>query len=238
MCISLNINPDILAKYGGGLIAGDPKPRVAPGTTPTSGGAIPSTAPMTPPPKNPLLNPDWASQPSTLTPTATGPTNSSQPGWIDTHGATHDENAQINALNNGATGLINAGTDKLKQDQNTSQQLIDTLNSSTNGLLAGLQEQNKTLATLLSSQSGDFAKQQSALVDAQKQQAQAATDTANAILQSRNQAVQGVKKPNFAEVLRKQKVANSGGLSSTMLTGPTGVSAGSMSLGFNTLLGS
>lgn len=45
------------------------------------------------------------------------------------------------------------------------------------------------------------------------------------------------KSPNLGAILGKNQLATGGGVGSTMLTGPNGVSAGSMSTGGDTLIG-
>jgi uncharacterized protein HemX len=45
------------------------------------------------------------------------------------------------------------------------------------------------------------------------------------------------QKPNVAAILARAATMGNGGLSSTMLTGPTGVSTGSLNLGKTSLLG-
>lgn len=79
---------------------------------------------------------------------------------------------------------------------------------------------------------------------AQKAQADQATQSAAAIkaLQDGQKAAadsvgQASKKPNYAATLKRNKELNSTGISSTMLTGPGGVSNSSLTLGLTSLVG-
>lgn len=73
--------------------------------------------------------------------------------------------------------------------------------------------------------------QKAATVQAEKQ----AADTKAANERAINRANQ--KTPDLAAILGMNKTATGGGVGSTMLTGPGGVAAGTLSLGRNTLLG-
>jgi hypothetical protein len=67
------------------------------------------------------------------------------------------------------------------------------------------------------------------------QAAKNAADTKAANERAINAANQ--KSPDLAAIAASNKALASGGVGSTMLTGPTGVAAGSLDLGKNTLLG-
>lgn len=73
--------------------------------------------------------------------------------------------------------------------------------------------------------------QQQAMMQAERQAAETKAQNERAI----NRANQ--KSPDLAAIFGFNKVGQGGGVGSTMLTGPSGVPAGTMSLGRNTLLG-
>lgn len=70
---------------------------------------------------------------------------------------------------------------------------------------------------------------------AQKQAEKQAADTKAANERAFNAA--NAKKPDIFALMNNNRAAQGGGVGSTMLTGPGGVPAGTMSLGKNTLLG-
>jgi uncharacterized protein HemX len=84
--------------------------------------------------------------------------------------------------------------------------------------------------------------------NAQQKKALAAQNTAqqqaeaNSLSTERQSAVAenaaNQQKPNVSAILARAATMGNNGLSSTMLTGPTGVSAGNLNLGKQTLLGS
>lgn len=120
------------------------------------------------------------------------------------------------------TNLVNTFTDLTKQL--TTQ--IGQTQTDTTKLISGLQT--------------DFANQQTSLLQG-FEKAQAAQAAQMAELTKAMQAAalggQERKRPNYGAALARNKQLNSGGLSATMLTGPTGVSSGAMTLGRTNLLG-
>lgn len=151
----------------------------------------------------------------------------------------------------GSQGYTVPGTEKATPEQ----EQADLLTSITKGVSDAMGEMQgqtkaqldalKALSTSVTGAAGaqqeKFAKSQAELL-AQMEAAQAESAAAMQkaiadMINARNQNAQPEKKPNYARALAKNKALNSGGLSSTMLTGAQGVAPGSMSLGLTSLLG-
>lgn len=132
--------------------------------------------------------------------------------------------------------LMEAKTQR-EADQRQQKSLLEALTAASDNQIKALAEQNKTLLGQLTLQGEGFAKSQESLVQAQKDATLQAAKTAEAVLKQRDQQAQAVKRPNYTEIMRRQKALNSGGLSSTMLTGAGGVAPGALPLGGVSLLG-
>lgn len=114
---------------------------------------------------------------------------------------------------------------------------VDSLKTSQTDILKQLQTQNTSLTGLITNQANQFQRSQTDLL-AQFQSAQEASAKQMADLVAQlNSNGQPAKKPNYARALAQNKALNSGGLSSTMLTGPAGVASTAMTLGRTSLLG-
>lgn len=143
------------------------------------------------------------------------------------------------------------GTDTTTPEQ----QQADLITSLTNGVgtaMAEMQKQaqsqvdelkamNTSLTATIGQQQAQFASSQAELMaQVQKTQAEQTTAMQKALadmIKARDGNAQPAKKPNYARAMARNRELNSQGLSSTMLTGPRGVTPGSMSLGLTSLLG-
>lgn len=146
-------------------------------------------------------------------------------------------------------------SDQASEQPSPEDQQADLLTSLTKGFedtLAKLQGESKaqldSLANLNTSLVGQigamqdgFAKSQQELLDQMNAAQAAQADTMRKAIQdminAQNQTGQKAKTPNYSRALSRNRDLNSGGLGSTMLTGPAGVSNASLTLGRTSLLG-
>ena len=121
------------------------------------------------------------------------------------------------------------------------QDTITQLQNESRTQLEGLAQMNQGLVGQIGEMQAKFGQSQAELLDemnkASKEQSEAMSKALKELINAQNRTGQKAKAPNFAKALAKNRDLNSGGLSSTMLTGPTGVSPGAMSLGATSLLG-
>lgn len=108
-------------------------------------------------------------------------------------------------------------------------------------LTTTIADQKRDTTTLIDNLTTQFSNKQTDLLNGfqQAQAAQAAQMTAltKQMTDTVNGTGQAKKKPDYQAALARSRDLNSAGLGATMLTGPTGVAAGSMSLGATSLLG-
>jgi hypothetical protein len=124
------------------------------------------------------------------------------------------------------TNLTKGFTDALSQAQ-----------GQTTSLIAQMQQQQTALQNTMAQQTMDYQKSQGDLLAGfQKAQEAQAKQMADLVAQL-NSTAQPQKTPNYSAALAKNKALNSGGLSSTMLTGATGVNTQALTLGKTSLLG-
>lgn len=139
-----------------------------------------------------------------------------------------------------------------KTPEQTAQEMLDKLTgavttavtgvqSQTKSIVDGLTAQNTALTGQIAQQTAQFKTQQGALLQgfqqAQADNAKAMADLMKQMSDVQNQNTQAAKKPNYARALANNKALNGGGLSSTMLTGASGVAPTSLTLGRTSLLG-
>jgi hypothetical protein len=137
--------------------------------------------------------------------------------------------------------LTSTANNQLTALQAGNQQLVTSLTAGFNTQLDELRNQNATLTTAITGQADGFAKSQADLLEkmtaAQAQTSQELQGALREFTKSGERTGQQSKKPNYARALATNKALNSGGLSSTMLTGAGGVPNTSLTLGRTSLLG-
>jgi hypothetical protein len=144
---------------------------------------------------------------------------------------TNTGNDAVNAVkttgNNAATSITTAGNDVAKTATGAATDTATLLNN-----------QTTAFTNLVNQFSTDFTNQQTSLLQSMQQ---AASDQVTAIQKAmkaaQDQIGQAQKKPNYAQALAKNRELNGSGLSSTMLTGATGVASSALPLMSTSLLG-
>lgn len=130
--------------------------------------------------------------------------------------------------------LIEQGKTDREQAKKDQEALLTSLTASSQAQLSELQKQNTSLTQqITSAQEQATATQAGLLKQFQDFTAQQAAEASKAMAATG----QGVKKPNYKNALDKNKALESGGLSSTNLTGSGGVPVTSLTLGAPALLG-
>lgn len=157
------------------------------------------------------------------------------------HAATYAPSEGRNISGAGGTpadAAAQATTDITGQLQSNLQTTMQDLSKTNQGVLDGLKDLGTNLTGMIGDLTKGFATSQSELI-AQMQDASAAQakSIAQAIKDAQNANGQAEKKPNYARALQKNKELNSAGLSATMITGPTGVAPGALTLSAPALLG-
>lgn len=143
-------------------------------------------------------------------------------------------NSQAPTPQNTADTVTKTATD-------TTTQLVNQYKDLATQLTATIGKQQTDTTKLITDLQTQFSNKQTDLLqgfqEAQAAQASQMADLTKQMQQAALGTGQAQKRPNYAASLARNKDLNSSGLSATMLTGPTGVAAGSMTLGATSLLG-
>lgn len=176
-------------------------------------------------------------------------------GKSDTYGMTPEEFAAYHyeqfgknegrdlgaAAATGGTGATNAGGSLVTDITKGFNDAVTGITNSNQGVIDKLTGLNTSLVGQLTAQGQQFANSQKELLqginDAGAKQSAALAKALKDMQDAANASGQAEKRPSYSRALAKNKDANSGGLSSTMLTGAGGVAPGTMSLGRTSLLG-
>jgi cell division septum initiation protein DivIVA len=143
-----------------------------------------------------------------------------------------------NTANNVITDVKKTVDDATGKITDTANNVVTTVKDTTTDVSKLLGDQTTAFTNLVNQFGTDFNNAQSSLLE--KMQSAAADQVAaiqKAIKDATNQTGQAQKKPNYAQALAKNKELNSGGLSATMLTGPTGVTASALPLATTSIIG-
>jgi len=144
-----------------------------------------------------------------------------------------------------ATGSVNQANDLMTNLTNGFNTAIDGLGKQLSETLTNLTNANNGITTGLTEQISELSKgfqtQQQQLLDgmnlAAAKQSEQFSKSLKDLKDAGNSSGQMAKKPNYGRALQRNKELNGGGFSSTSLTGPGGIAAGSGTLGRTSLLG-
>lgn len=124
--------------------------------------------------------------------------------------------------------------EQLKAQQQASDALLAETKAQGEAALQQARAASQAALEAMNKQAADFQSAQTALMDAQAKAAAEAAKRADDLIKNSGQRARA---PNYSSRLSANQRANRGGISSTMLTGPSGVSTGSLNLGGSALLG-
>lgn len=159
-------------------------------------------------------------------------------------------------IRNPSDYTLNAGGTPPTTPQDQSKTITDTATSQTDTLINTFGDLTKTITSQINAGKTDltntvaglttaFGDSQTSLLqgfqDAQTKQAASMSGLVSQLqaqIAGQNASGNPLKRPNYARALAQNKLLNSGGLGSTMLTGTGGVSTGALPLASTSLLGS